>query len=285
MKYLIVFIMCCLATAKVSMQSAFSKKSINNIADTLFFNGLVFAFSAILFLNKVIACSGEIWLYAVAFASFTVLFQVSYTKALSVGNVSLSVLLVNLSMIIPVLVSFLVYKEPLSPIRLIGIVLTLIALLISVDFKFEKSSDKTWFLFAVFAMLSNGGIAIVQKVFGSTELKAQMQAFVSCSYIVATIITFTIYVFINKTGTHKTFKTDKTVIVYVLFIGIVLAIFQAINTYAISTIDGTFLFPAYSGGSTVFSAISGRLIFKDKLTPKQKVSLLIGIIAVIIMNF
>ena len=84
---------------------------------------------------------------------------------------------------------------------------------------------------------------------------------------------------------QKTFKLGKRAIFTVLAIGVVLASFQAINTYAISKIDGTFLFPAYYGGCIVLSTITGCLLFKDKLSSRQKLSLLIGTIAVIIMSF
>ena len=56
------------------------------------FNSFVFAFSAALFLPQIFGCSNEVWLYAAVGAAFTVIFQLLYTKALSMGNVSLTVL-------------------------------------------------------------------------------------------------------------------------------------------------------------------------------------------------
>ena len=64
MKYLIVLILCVLATTKMSIQGAFAKKNINNIADVLCFNGLMFLFSAIIFSYDVIGCPWQVWLYA-----------------------------------------------------------------------------------------------------------------------------------------------------------------------------------------------------------------------------
>jgi multidrug transporter EmrE-like cation transporter len=85
-------------------------------------------------------------------------------------------------------------------------------------------------------------------------------------------------------------KTKKTKLkmgrtyIFAVAVGIVLAIFQWMNTYAISVMDGSFLFPVYSGGSIILSTLVGILFFKDKLTKSQKYSITLGIIAVIIMN-
>ncbi|MBO5755085.1 MAG: hypothetical protein J6R89_03390 [Clostridia bacterium] len=73
--------------------------------------------------------------------------------------------------------------------------------------------------------------------------------------------------------------------VFAIWIGATLAIFQWLNTYAISTIEGTFLFPAYSGGSIVLSTLIGIFFFKDKLSRKQACGILVGILAVVLLNF
>ena len=67
--------------------------------------------------------------------------------------------------------------------------------------------------------------------------------------------------------------------------GVILGVFVAINTYALSTIEGTFLYPTYSGGTIILSTLSGVLFFKDRLTVKQVLSILVGIVAVVLMNF
>ena len=52
-----------------------------------------------------------------------------------------------------------------------------------------------------------------------------------------------------------------------------------------SVVDGTFFFPARTGTIIVLSTLSGVLVFKDKLSPMQVVSVVLGGIAVVLMNF
>ena len=110
-------------------------------------------------------------------------------------------------------------------------------------------------------------------------------AFVGASFSVASVITLLVVLFLFAKGDRKSFKLEGMPIILMLLTGVSLTLFQLVNTYAIGTIDGTFLFPTYAGGSIILSALSGIFIFKDKLRARQKMSLLLGTIAVVLMNF
>jgi multidrug transporter EmrE-like cation transporter len=66
---------------------------------------------------------------------------------------------------------------------------------------------------------------------------------------------------------------------------VILAVFQLVNAFAVKTVDGTFLFPAYTGGFIVFSVFTSVFIFKEKLNLKQIIGLIIGLLALVLMNF
>ncbi len=285
MDYIIIFILCVLSTLKVSFQGAFSKVSVQNTADALAFNGLVFGVSAVLFLYTIPGCAPAVWIYAAFGACFTVLFQLFYARALAVGNVSLTALIVNFSMVINVMVSYFVYHEPMSGVRLLGVILTVLSFFVCTEFKGGKRSEKKWLLLALGAMLATSGLSIVQKIFGKSEYKEQTQAFVSCMYIVAMLLTIVVYRIFKRTGETKSFKTDKRPILFALAVGVSLALYQFLYTYAVSVLDGTFFFPVHTGGNIVLSTLSGVLVFRDKLKAKQILGIFIGIIAVVLMNF
>ncbi len=286
MRYAIVAVLCMLATAKVTLQSNFSKKHVNNIADATFFNGLVFIFSALLFAVNIPGAPFGVWLYAAVFAAFTVMFQLSYTEALKYGSVSITVMMTNLSMIIPTLFSFFVYGESLSVFRAIGIVLTLLTFVIGTRFSSnEDKSKKKWLIFAIIAVLANGGLGITQKVFGYTQYKSFNKAFVACAYIVAAVLTAIVYLVLYVSRTRKTGKLNWMTLVVTALIGVILAVFQMVNTYAIATIDGTFLFPAYSGCTLICSTLVGVALFKDRITRRQVISLVLSIAATVLMSF
>ena len=118
-----------------------------NIADGVLFNGLIFLFSALLFAKNAAVEHWSIAAFGATFGILTVVFQLSYIKAMSLGNVSLTVMMVNLSMIIPIALWIAVYGEKLTPLRILGIILTVVAIVISID-RGQKSNHSKKVAFA-----------------------------------------------------------------------------------------------------------------------------------------
>ena len=286
MDFLIILSLCTLATAKVTLQSRFGKKGIKSDSDNVLFNAIVFLTAAALFCTDIPKASLKTQLFALIFAIFTVAFQLSYTKALSVGNVSLTVMVVNLSMLFPTLVSVIFYHESLTPTRIIGIVLTVLSFALTVDLKTKGKLSRAWFILTAAAALANGGIGITQKIFGAQSVNTEKKAFVACSYAIAFLVAIALYFCIHsrEKGPQNTKRNIGKTYMFAVAVGSILAVFQWLNTYAVSVMDGSFLFPIYSGGSIILSTLVGILFFKDRLTKRQKTSIALGVIAVVIMN-
>ena len=284
MDIIIISILCLLATTKVTLQGGFAKKNIRTFSDGVFFNGAIFFFSSFVFLKDALTFNLPTFLFGAAFGILSLIFQLCYIKAMSFGNVSITVLIVNLSMIIPIATSVLCFGEKLGVLRTIGILLTVVALVLNVS-KGGKSTDfKKWLFLSLAASLANGGLAIILQFFGKSEWSDQNKAFVAWNYIVAAIVSFILYGVLKLRGNGITFKLKPSVFGIALCVGIILGVFQALNAYAVSTIDGTLYFPTYNGGSLVLSGIAGVLLLKDKFKLNQFISLLVGIVAIVLLN-
>ena len=285
MKYLIVFSLCLLATLKVTIQSAFGKNKLKNTSDTMIFNSLFFGFTALLFVADAFMSPWQVWIYAFGAAVCAVIFQFTYSTALSIGSVSITVLIVNFNMVITTIISRYFFDEPISPVRLIGIIITVGAFFLTTDFSGRQTNVKKWLLLSIASLLSSSASFTIQKLFGKSEFNVKTRGFVSCTYISAAVLAFIVYLMLLKKGERKTLEINFRTVLFSAMIGFSLSLYQLLNTYAIITIDGTFLFPACSGGTIVFSVLSGIIIFKDRLTRKQYLSLCAGIVAIILMNF
>lgn len=137
---------------------------------------------------------------------------------------------------------------------------------------------------SLLASLANGGLGVCQQIFGKTEWKNETQSFVAWSYITAAVISALLYLIVRVRGNMITFKIKPSVFGFGLAVGVILGIFQFINTKTIASIDGTLLFPAYNGGTLILSSFSSILFLKDRLTNNQKISIFIGIISIVLMN-
>lgn len=284
MQIFIVFILCALATAKVTLQGRCGKKYLQTRSDGIFYNGVVFLTAALLFLTDIPSASLQTRLYAAAFALFTVIFQLCYTSALSNGNVSLTVLIVNLSMLFPVVASILLYHETVTLPRALGIGLIVVTFFLGLDTKGGGRPRRSWLFQALAAALANGAIGITQKIFGASAYHSEKKSFVATSYALAFVITLALHLIARKKEKGACACTKFPVWGFAISAGAILAVFQWLNTYAISVMDGSFLFPVYSGGSILLSTLVGVFFFKDELMTKQKISILLGIVAVALIN-
>ncbi len=284
MDYILILLLSILGTAKMSFQSAFSKKTVRNSTDALCFNIFVFMTVSVLFLPRVFGCSSAVWLYAFLSGVFAVAYQLFYTKALSIGNVSITVLIANFGMVINVLISYLFFDESISFIRVVAIVMTVISFIICSDVKKKENSEIKWLIFAVLAMISNSLAAISQKIFGESPYFNENQAYISCLYMVSLVIGVIIYTIVNKKE-KKTFKVDFKMLKYAFAVGVSLALYQMVFTYGLAHIDGTFLFPAQTGGIIILSTLAGVLIFKDRFTKRQIFGVIIGLVSLVLMNY
>lgn len=121
MRYLIILLCAFLSCAKVTVQGSLAKKNVKCTNDSILANCLIFAFTSIIFsfsfkstINTNIIC------YAVLFGILSASFQIFYALSLKTGPFSITGLLINLNMIIPVSFSLIFFNEELTMLKAIG---------------------------------------------------------------------------------------------------------------------------------------------------------------------
>lgn len=283
-----ILILCVLAASKVTLQGQFAKKAENTFCNAICFNTIIFATSALLFVKWIAGSHIQTAAFGAVFGLLTVLFQAFYMMAMSNGNVSLTVMIVNFSMIIPIGFSLIFYNEKMTAFQMIGILLVITALLLSLEKGDKKyKSFKKWLFLAVCASLINGCLAVCQKIFASGEYGIENKGFVAWAYITALIISVLVCIFLKfhkSSQENSLLKITPQIAALGIFAGAILAVFQWLNTYAVSVINSAILFLSYNGGSMVLSALLGVLLLRDKLTKKQICSVVLGAAAVIILT-
>ena len=93
------------------------------------------------------------------------------------------------------------------------------------------------------------------------------------------------YIIILKYKHKKATGGIKPVaLIYGLCAGVILGVFQLLNTKAITALDAGLLFPIYNSGTLILATVLGLFLFKDKLTGKQIAGIIVGIIGIILIN-
>ncbi len=284
MKYLLILPLCILAVSKVTVQSDFSKKQVRKPVDALFFNALIFLSVAVISIPVLLrGISRPTAAYGAAFGFFGVMFQLFYCFALRSGPVSVTVLLINCSMIVPVCVSALFFHEPLTVFRILGIIVILITFVLHADVTIRRERSKIWIISTVLAFAANCGCSIVQKIFTACAPSGDNAEFVADTYLIAAVLSFVLLVFFSVRKEKVSYPVTPKVCLTALAIGGILFAFQLLNTYAVSVIDGLILFPVYNGGTTVLSTLAGWFVFHEKISRRQLLGIVSGIIGIIFL--
>ncbi len=228
-----------------------------------------------------------------AFGVVTAIQQITNLKALEIGPLSYTSVIISLSTLIPTLSGALIWDENIVWNQVLGIVLMMLCFVLSVEKKSgEGKMSFSWLLYSLAAFLCTGMIGVMQKVRGKSDYPDEINGFLIVAFAVSFVYSVTSALVISKkekakddTQTEQN-KTDRSVIKYVFLIalaGVCVAANNKLNLFLADALDSAVFYPIVNGGGLVLMSICAIAFFKEKLSLKQWCGLLIGIISVVLL--
>ena len=198
MSYGIQFLVICalvvLGCGKVTLQGRVSRGYLVNTSDSVLFNAQLFLVMALVLAIALplggMNLPGIFLAVAAGLGSF--LFQTCYALALRCGPVSLSVMIVNFSVLFITAFSVVAYRESVYLTQLIGICFLVLSMILSVKKdNAEKGVSGKWLILIFTAMSATAVATILMKVFvkgyGET-LENSENTFVILMYTFASLL-------------------------------------------------------------------------------------------------
>lgn len=265
-----------------------TKNSINLYQSMLCISAAIAYFLAAIKSQNVF--SFEILLPAVFFGfcfAITILFT---AKCMEMGYMSISGVIINLSLILPVIYSWFILHEKIRVTSVIGLLLIIVTLVLSsISAETGKKGDmKKWLLFVSIAFFTNGGSAVTQKQYVSANGDQNLMLFMGIAYFVGAIILGAVYLN-RETGHSHSLKEQVSGFWALFFVAIVsgLGSFMgnALLGFLSNKVNGGILYPCINGGLSVVVAIASFVLFKEKLNRKKIAAIVVGIIAIVLLNF
>ena len=215
------------------------------------------------------------------------LFILFKTAAMNSGPVSITTLIGNCSLVISVVVCFILWNEPISLADMIGLVLLMIGLSLTTYKKSNGAFTKKWALLSTLFLVLGAGVGITFKAFS----KSGGTAHTSDMMIVAAFVMLISYTaiclftggFASKSNKY-TKKEKRLFIILALVSGLLSCLYNRLNIYLSGALDGVIFFPSFNGGVVVLSTVVSMIIFKEKLSAKQLIGLLLGISGICIIG-
>ena len=265
MNYILVLI----ATILLAFEFAFSKKYQESegisLISGLRFNALSGFFTALIFF----ALSGfqfSFSLFSVVMAFLMSLLCMLYSiigfKILRKGNMSLySLFLMSGGMLLPYVFGILFLQEPLTLLRILGILFILAAVYLSNPAK--GNLEKGQLALCVIIFLLNGFVSIISKChqINVTFSPVDNTTFVMYTGICKCIMSSIALLFCKSAEAKYSFTTKKSIYI-ILGAACISGISYALQLMGAKALPASVLYPLITGGSIIFSTLCGKIIFR-----------------------
>lgn len=185
-------------------------------------------------------------------------------------------------MITPCIIGNFLWNEKLSFLSISGIILTVFSIVILTDTKKEnKKFDALGIIIGIIVFLASGGVMITQKLMGIYFCNQSIKAYNFYSFFTA----FIILSCFSKPRKATEYKKLKLMSVYALLSAVSLCIISAVMTYLAISIPSIILFPLFNGLGIICVSIGSAAVFKENLTIKKVIGIILGICGLCVINF
>ena len=219
---------------------------------------------------------------------------IAITQSYACGSTGLTALIANASLLIPSVFSVIYWKEPFSVWKAaaIALILVMLAMTSLEGGKGEKLSKK-WYLYILPGFVLNGTISVIQKFYTTGYPAARFPActetaFSFYSALCAAVCCLIGVLVCRMGGTRLAPFCEKparfTLISAATGIGTTGG--TVLTMYALSAgMPATVLFPVRQGLLVLIMWVFGLLRYKEKLTKKGLLILLVGLAGIVLINF
>lgn len=221
--------------------------------------------------------------YATLYGILLLSAQYCYTSALKKGNIGICSTVYSLGFIFPTLSGNMFWNERLTGLNIIGILMVIPTIIISGMPSSKNGQQKninTYIIPLMSAMLSSGGLGIMQKVQQNSHYPEQKNIFVISAFALAGTISFLISLFAKREPQIKIGRK----LIFGAGIGVAFGLCNLLNTILAGQLDSAVFFPVLNIGTIFFSIVSGIIFYKEKISRNDLIAFLLGIISILLIT-
>jgi len=227
--------------------------------------------------------------YSVLYGLLLIASQWMYTFAMRLGLTSVCSLIYSFGFIFPTVSGVLFWNETFTGNDLLGVILALAVILLTFrgDAGGVESGKKMQFLLAILtAMSASGGLGILQKVQqGTEEAAAETSAFLILAFALAFTASGSVYLFRRSwTATTDDKKTVIAGMLWPVLAGLCFGGANLLNTVLAGRMKSAVFFPLLNILTILLCTFCGIVLFREKLTVKTVIGLILGMAAVVVLS-
>jgi drug/metabolite transporter (DMT)-like permease len=292
MGYLFIFIALISGTAKGYCGKKISN-SITTEKQSIFINAVRMIFCLligfVILLPEIISGSFVLDVEAIAYGTMAGItlsaFLVTWLLAVKHGAFMLISVTQMFGVVVTLVCSFLVFSDPILPRQMIAIALLIVAVIIMASYstKLKGSLSIKAIILLVLCGLSSGLYDFSLKLFTHFS-SASVSTLNLFSYLVAAVVLGAIFLFCKDKNAFDAKKMLYDTGIVVIVMSICLFVNSYFKALANNYIPPAQLYPIYQAGGLIFSALMSMLFFKEKITPRCILGLIIAFVSILLLK-
>lgn len=236
--------------------------------------------------------------FAICYAGSTI----TFVLAVGCGSLALTTTIHSFALIIPTVLGFLIWDEPVNAVKIAGIVLFVLSLLLigeKVD-KGQKLLSARWLVLMVISFFCEGFAPVAIKMhsiaLGEAAASKSNGMFMAAAYAMA--VAGILVAAVLKEGRvtissqdasskPKNFMLDslKIALPFAAAGGLFNGLYNFMNTVVSNNnLNVSVFFPVISAGQLIFTCVVAVVFFKERLSSKQLLAIGCGIVAIVLLN-
>lgn len=201
-------------------------------------------------------------------------------QALVHGSMSLTMLIMSYSMIIPSFYGVLFLQERLSEIGVMGMILLVLSLLLINFVREEAKISITWLFWLTLAFVGNGMVGVLQKmqllIFGDGT---------KSEFMIMALVFAIFFLLIAAIGRKESFHREnwKSILI-ALGNGTVNGLSNFMVMALMGMLPQIILNPSMSAGGIVLGFIMATFVYKERLSRPQLIGYVLGTVSIVLLN-
>lgn len=285
------------------VQSFYNKKSSNGITNhVMFLKYLAFRqfVSALLGFCLVLLASGGLSALkpdglTVAFASMMAaalaVSTFSSLMAMKSGTMVLSSLFGMAGLFVPCIAGVFLFDEGISLAQVGGLLVFIASAYLLIGCSKQMYRNFSWktMLLLLVSMLAEGCTMLAQKMFSFYVREGNAAVFNFYAFLFSTGLSLLLFGGFSFSFAKRGEKPDAYIPPRLLLYGLILSaavlVISQVSTVASETVPAVVLFPLSNGGGLLICAVVSALVYKEKLTVRAVIGLILGALSLLIINF
>lgn len=191
-----------------------------------------------------------------------------------------------LGTLVPMLLGRAIFNETIRLNQWIGFIVLVLATIIMVSYNnnIKNKLNLSSTLLLIICGVSNGLTSFSQKSFVKMLPELPISIFNFYTYLFAAITLFIFILFMSKKEKPEFAEGSKNKFFYVIIMAIALTVNTYFSTMAAIHLDSAILYPLNHGLALIIASFMSVVFYKEKLTVKAIIGIILSFIGLLIMN-